>query len=175
MLGGGSGKEKGLPAAMQAAGPADGEGGHTAISRSLFSSPTPNIMKCFSIRKQLWLSFSAVAIHSAANELPRGAGGPRSDVSIQPHTELWMETHDPGLSCPASPLDGEPGAEVAVLCEGQCQAEAGGRTAPSQAEPVPAARAACTHGSLCALQPLKGSVFGLTVNEEITYSPEYLS
>lgn len=114
---------------MQAAGPADGEGGHAAISRSLFSSPTPNIMKCFSIRKRLWLSFSADAIHSAANELQRGAGGPSSDVSIQPH----METHDPGLSCPASPLDGEPGAELAVPCEGK-----GGWTALSQAELVPA-------------------------------------
>lgn len=159
-----------LPAEMQAAGPADSEGRHAAISRSLFSSPTPNIMKCFSIRKRLWLSFSAVAIHSAANELPRGAGGPRSDVSIQPHMELCMETHHPGLSCPASPLDGEPGAEVAVLCEGQPQAKAG----RWMAEPVPVDRAACTHGGLCALQSLKGSVFGLTVNEEITYSPEYL-
>lgn len=127
-----------LPAEMQAAGPADGKGGHAAISRSLFSSPTPNIMKCFSIRKWLWLSFSAVAIHSAANDLPRGAGGPRSDVSIQPHMELCMETHEPGFSCPASPLDGEPGAEVAVLCEGQPQGEAGGWTALSQAEPAPA-------------------------------------
>lgn len=108
---------------MQAAGPADGEGGHTAISRSLFSSPTPNIMKCFSIRKRLWLSFSAVSIHSAANELPRGAGGPHSDLSIQPHVQLWMGTHDPGLSCPARPLDGQSGAEVAVLCKGQCQAK----------------------------------------------------
>lgn len=120
---------------MQAAGPADSKGGHAAISSSLFCPPTPNIIKCFSIRKWLWLSFSAVVIHSAANELLRGAGGPRSDVSIQPHTELWMEPHNPGLSCPASPLDGEPGAEVAVLCE----AEAGGWTVSSQAEPLPPA------------------------------------
>lgn len=163
-----------LLAVIQAAGPADGEGGHAAISRSLFSSPTPNVMKCFSIGKRLWLGFSAVAIHGAANELPRGAGGPRSDVSIQPYMELWMESHNPGPSCPACPLDGEPGAEVAVLCEGQPQAEAGGQTASSQAEPAPATGAACTHGGLCALRSLKGSVFGLTVNEEITYSPEYL-
>lgn len=126
-------------------------------------------MKCFSIRKRLWLSFSAVSIHSTANELPRGAGGPCSDVSIQPHMELWVEPHDAGLSCPASPLDGDPGAELAVLCE----AEAGWRVS-SLAEPVPADRASCTRGGLCALQSLKGSVFALTVNEEITYSPEYL-
>lgn len=72
------------------------------MSRSLFSSPTPNIMKCFSIRKRLWLRFSAAAIPGAANELPRGTGGPSSGESIQPHMELCTETHGPGNSCPAS-------------------------------------------------------------------------
>lgn len=84
-------------------------------------------MKCFSIRKRLWLSFSAVAIHSTANELLRGAGGPCSDISIQPHKELWMESHNPRLSCPANPLDEDSGAELAVLCE----AEAGRWTVSS--------------------------------------------
>lgn len=172
MLRAGSGKEKVLPAAMQAAGPADGEGGHTAISRSLFSSPTPNIMKCFSIRKRLWLSFSAVAIHSAANELPRGAGGL---TLMSPSSPTWSCGWGPTTpGSPALQALWMGSQEQSVLCEGQCQAK-GGWTASSQAEPVPANRAACTHGSLCALQPLKGSVFGLTVNEEITYSPEYLS
>lgn len=39
------------------AGPADSEGGHAAIIRNLFSSPTPNIMKCFSIRNAALAEF----------------------------------------------------------------------------------------------------------------------
>lgn len=107
----------------------------------------------------------------------RGARGGRALMSPSSPSSSHgpgrgMGTHDRPPRRP--PRMESQGAEMSVLRVGHPHAEAGGQTASSQAEPRTGHRdagAACTRGGLSSLQSLKGSAFGVTVNEEITYSP----